>query len=175
MIGFFPEFYPDELLYSACARYANQVIYPNKQTAVIDLFGSRGLSAIVDFPTRIENLLSSIPNHNYTSDKIIDKQTLFPFYEPFISDKRAKVIRNAMKASGENRIRTRLATNIKQVKTSKFLRYCPICTIDDRETFGEAYWHRIHQLAESWFVLNTGVCWKIVRFIGSGKVLLFFI
>jgi predicted DNA-binding protein YlxM (UPF0122 family) len=147
MIGFFPEFYPDELLYSACARYANQVIYPNKQTAVIDLFGSRGLSAIVDFPTRIENLLSSIPNHNYTSDKIIDKQTLFPFYEPFISDKRAEVIRNEMKASGENRIRTRLATNIKQVKTSKFLRYCPICTTDDRKTFGEAYWHRVHQLA----------------------------
>jgi hypothetical protein len=139
MIGFFPEFYPDELLYSACARYANQVIYPNKHIAVKDLFGSRGLSAIVDFPTRIENLLSSIPNHNYTCDK----QGL-----PLISNKSKRpsfygIVRFA------------------QLMTEKLsVRLIGIGFIN---------------LREYWFVLNTGVCWKIVQFFGNVKALLFFI
>ena len=101
MIGFFPAFYPDELLYSACARYANQVNYPNKHTAVEELFGSIGFSAIVDFPSRIDYLLSSIPNHDYTSDQIINKNTLLPFYEPFINKEKAKEIRREMKGNKE--------------------------------------------------------------------------
>jgi hypothetical protein len=28
-----------------------------------------------------------------------------------------------------------------------YLRYCPCCVEDDRLTYGEAYWHRLHQLA----------------------------
>jgi len=27
-----------------------------------------------------------------------------------------------------------------------FFRYCPACAVLDREKFGEAYWHRIHQI-----------------------------
>ncbi|HEX8377847.1 MAG TPA: hypothetical protein VF602_08505 [Pedobacter sp.] len=53
MIGFFPDPYPDELLYSACARYSERVKYVNKQFIMEDMFGRRGLSAIVDFPLRI--------------------------------------------------------------------------------------------------------------------------
>jgi hypothetical protein len=79
MIGFFPDPYPDELLYSACARYGERVNYPNKQMMVRDLFGKRGLSAIVDFPTRLEFLLSSIPNHKYSAEEIINQKTLYPF------------------------------------------------------------------------------------------------
>ena len=68
MIGFFPDPYPDELLYSACARYATITSYLNKQSVVSELFGKQGLSAIVDFPTRLEYFVSNLPyGHNYSS------------------------------------------------------------------------------------------------------------
>jgi Tn7-like transposition protein D/TniQ len=146
MIGFFPDPYPDELLYSSCARYAQRVNYPNKQTAMIDLFGKRGLSAVVDFPTRLKFFLSVITNENYSADEIINKNTLFPFYEPFLVETRAKVVREEMTMITDNRIRTRLATNINQINSPNFLRYCPVCIEIDRKEFGETYWHRIHQI-----------------------------
>jgi|GEM_PF-2173957 len=121
MIGFFPELYSDELLYSACARYVKRVKYPNKHMVIRDLFGKRGLSAVVDFPTRLEFLLSSIPNHEYSADGIINQNTLFPFYEPFIIVERAKMIREEMRSLTENHLQTRLATNIQYRKLFKRL------------------------------------------------------
>lgn len=147
MIGSFPDPYPDELLYSVCARYAERVNYPNKHMAIKDLFGKRGLSAIVDFPTRLEYLLSVIPHHNYSTDEIINKNTLFPFYESFLFRERALEIRKEMKSITANHLKTRLATNIYQVKMPEFLRFCPLCLVKDKKLYGETYWHRIHQLA----------------------------
>lgn len=147
MIGFFPDPYPDELLYSVCARYSSQVNYPNKHIAMKDLFGKIGLSAIVDFPTRLNLLLSLIPYHNYSADEIINKHTLFPFYEPFLSRERATSIREEMKSLCENHLQTKLATNIHQVTAPKFLRFCSLCLEQDRKEYGETYWHRVHQLS----------------------------
>lgn len=60
MIGFFPDPYPDELFYSACARYADRVKYPNKQLSLIKLSGQKGVSAIIDFPTRLDYFVSAL-------------------------------------------------------------------------------------------------------------------
>lgn len=167
MIGFFPDPYPDELLYSACARYANRVQYPNKQQVMKDLFGKTGLSAIVDFPTRINFLLSSLKNHNYSADQLINQNTLLPFYEPFISTERAEKIRQEMKSINENRLRTRLSTNIHQINSPKFLRFCPLCIEDDKNELGETFWHRIHQLPgilvcpeHRCFLQNSSIKWE---------------
>lgn len=148
MIGFFPELYPDELLYSACARYAERLNYPNKHTVKEELFGSLGISAIIDFPTKIERLLRSIYCHEYSVDDFINKHTLFLFYEPFLTQDRTALIREEMKdSSTDNRLKMRLATNINQVKSPIYLRFCPLCLVEDREKYGETYWHRMHQLA----------------------------
>ena len=37
----------------------------------------------------------------------------------------------------------------------KFIRYCPICVVNDQATYGECYWHRIHQASWSPNVPNT--------------------
>lgn len=147
MIGFFPDPYPDELFYSACARYAQRLKYPNKQSVITELFGRRGLSAIVDFPTRLDHFLSVVPSNKYTADEIINENTLFPFYEPFITNERAMIIRDEMKSIKENHLQARLAGNINQITLPKSLRFCTECVEEDRLEFGETYWHRIHQLA----------------------------
>lgn len=68
MLGFFPDPYPDELLYSACARYMDRLKYPNQRTGIQELFGAAQTPAIVDFPNRLDNLIKSLPPfHQYTS------------------------------------------------------------------------------------------------------------
>ncbi len=147
MIGFFPQPYPDELLYSTCARYGRRANYPNRRSTVEQLFGSRSFSAAVDFPNRLEAFLGVFPPHNYTADALINRNTLLPFHEPFISVERAQQIRSEMKFAGENHIRMRLGLNIPQVKSSEYLRFCPLCAEEDIGNYGKTYWHRIHQPA----------------------------
>lgn len=148
MLGFFPDPYPDELLYSACARYADRVQYPNKQSHIFELLGSHGLSAIVDFPNRIGYLISILPPGNHYSVKqIINENTLLPFYEPFLPSDRAELMRREMRLkSKDNNLRSRAAITVKQVRMPEYLRLCPLCLKDDRKEYGETYWHRLHQL-----------------------------
>lgn len=147
MIGFFPTPHPDELFYSICARYGKRTGYPNKRGIIKDLFGGTGFSAAVDFPNRLEYMLSLFPPNNYTSDEFIGKNTLLPFHEPFLSKERSAQIRAEMKYGKENRLRMRLGLNIPQVKTPEYIRFCPLCVTDDRQRYGETYWHRCHQPA----------------------------
>lgn len=50
MIGWFPDPYPDELLYSVAARYAERVGYPNCTAAIEELFGGGSTRVSIDFP-----------------------------------------------------------------------------------------------------------------------------
>ena len=109
MICVFPDPYPDELLYSLCARYKDLMQYPNKLTATRDFFGSESISAIVDLPNRIDYLISALPpGHFYTVDEFLDCHTMFPFFAPFLSCERARLVRNDMRRVGENRIFERI-------------------------------------------------------------------
>lgn len=48
MLGFFPTRYPDELLYSLCARYSERVQYPDDRAVNAELFGTKDTYASVD-------------------------------------------------------------------------------------------------------------------------------
>jgi hypothetical protein len=112
MIGFSPSLYSDELLYSACARYSKRAKYPNKKSAMRELFGANRSCAVYDFPNRLNHFLAQLPTNNFTADSIINQHTLFPFHEPFLTNNKAKLIRDEMKYSEENKIQMRLALNI---------------------------------------------------------------
>ncbi|PHJ62307.1 hypothetical protein VF14_13990 [Nostoc linckia z18] len=89
MIAFFPDPYPDELLYSICARYTDIVQYPGSSSANQELFGSRSKIASVDLPINLSYLVANLPpGHQYTEDQLIDKHTLLPFYTQFCPQER---------------------------------------------------------------------------------------
>ena len=148
MIGFFPDPYPDELLYSTCARYLQRVNYINKQSVTEELFGKKGFSAIVDFPTHIETLSNVIPNNNYSAKELIDNNTLLPFFEPFLPDDRAIIVRREMIDSRSSyNISARLGIRANQLLSPDYLRFCPVCVENDRKNYEETYWHRLHQIS----------------------------
>jgi hypothetical protein len=145
MICLFPDPYPYELLYSACARYGALMQYPNKSTATEDFFG-KGATAIVDIPGRLDYLIRSLPpNHLYTVDELIDKHTIFPFYASYLPKNLARLIRQAMRFDDCTMAGARIGRTPQGRKMS-CLRFCPECAREDRKAFGETYWHRLHQL-----------------------------
>jgi hypothetical protein len=147
MICVFPDPYPDELLYSVCARYSALMGYPNKITATSDFFGGTGVAAVVDLPNRLDYLINALPpGHLYSVDELIHRHTHYPFYAPFLPRDRALLVRDTMRSGGNNRVAERIGISADRLKMPTHLRFCPSCAQQDKARFGETYWHRIHQV-----------------------------
>jgi len=145
MISFFPDPYPDELLYSVCARFADRVQYPGESSVVWQLFGTRNGAAVVDLPSRLGHLVATLPpGHSYTVDQLIDDHTLLPFYSPFCPPSRINQVREDMQTTNGSRIYGRLGILVSH--TPLWLQFCPLCAEEDIRQFGEFYWHRLHQV-----------------------------
>ena len=146
MIGHFPDPYPDELLYSVCARYSERMRYPSKQPVIRDLFGIRNVIAVVDLPSHLDHLINNLPPGNsYTLSALIDDHTLLPFYGPFLPMDRLERIRQDMCGDQRSTIAARIGTAGSSIPLPQWLRFCPQCVEEDRQKLGECYWHRIHQ------------------------------
>jgi hypothetical protein len=147
MIFVFPDLHPDELLYSACARYKALTDYPNRVTATRDFFGEGVNAAVLDLPNRLGHLVTALPpGHVYSVDELIYRHTHYPFYTPFLSPDRAQLVRNTMTESAYNRVAERIGLSADRLKMPTHLRFCPSCVGQDRVNFGETYWHRVHQI-----------------------------
>lgn len=153
MISCFPDPYPDELLYSICARYSDRVQYPDKQSVVKELFGNKRIVAGVDLPGHLNDLVTALPPGGYyTVDRLIDNHTLLPFYSPYYPSELIGVIREEMRGSSLQKLTHRGIGLLNSLQLPRYLRFCPLCVQEDKKEFGECYWHRLHQ------VLGVEVC-----------------
>jgi len=146
---FFPTPYPDELLYSVLARYHFQSRNLSYKDTLWDLFGSSTACAVSDLPNRLSTLCSRLRSNDIiTPDFLIEKNTLFPFYKPFLSQVQARVVRERMltaKAGGD--VHMSVGVMASTISSPRYLRICPECYKEDDERYGEPYWHRSHQVA----------------------------
>jgi hypothetical protein len=102
MIGFFPDLYPDELLYSVCARFCNWTQYPDKKSVVRELFGTPNALAVIDLPTHLGSFMAALPPGNrYSAERLIDDHTLLPFYSPFHPTERIERLREDMQGNSK--------------------------------------------------------------------------
>lgn len=144
MIGFFTDPYPDELLYSACARYHHRARNLSKPATTRDLFGKGDARVVVDFPTRLGYLAAQLPLATYSTDRLIDEYTMMPLYSPFMPTERHRALRHDMRGEGGGSLHGRLGILTSGIDV-KHLRFCLACSDDDGRYFGEPYWHRVHQ------------------------------
>lgn len=147
MLSNFSDPYPDEILYSSAARYHHR--FKNKRTSVTarDWFGEDAYRPVVDFPSHLDYLISALPKgHLYTANILIENHTLLPFYAPFLPTGRAEKIREYMRSSVDGGAVYPLLGLLTSKISLTGLRYCPLCAEEDRKQYGEAYWHRIHQI-----------------------------
>ena len=145
MIAQFPYFYPDELVYSLLARYYERSGYIRYIFAAEDLFQSKTVRPDIEFvnqytPAALQMITKEIP-----IEQVIEKHTMFPYYGRFLpKERRNKAFKALVQTQGN--YHNLLPMPKRKNGTDRFLRYCPLCVENDRKQYGEAYWHRLHQL-----------------------------
>lgn len=141
-----PEIYPDELLYSLWGRYyvrSGCLVY--RQMAE-KLFVNEAERPDVLFVNRLRTEIKEELEQQKEWKQIIQKHTMYPFYGKFLKAERKEQAFWALcKMEGNYR-------NLLPIGKTRQLCYCPLCVQEDREKYGETYWHRSHQLD------GVGVC-----------------
>lgn len=144
---FFPTPYKDELLYSILARYCIQSGNSNAIQNFDDMFGTRNIIASIELSGKLSALIANMPlNTLYTSDYFIFKHTLFPFLASFVPEERAKDVMKNMKNGDVANAYNMLGLTASSISYNKYFRFCPECMKEDIKNYGEAYWHRLHQI-----------------------------
>ena len=145
MIAFFPEVYPDELVYSWLARYGVRSGYTHYRAIADDLFTSHTAKPNLEFVIELSQDAYEVITDAMPSESVIMQHTMFPYYARFLPiERRQKAFRQLMNMSKSFNDTLYIRRNKTQHRP--WLRYCPLCAESDRMQYGEAYWHRLHQL-----------------------------
>lgn len=144
MLTYFPTPYPNEWWYSTLCRYHIRSGHVKQQTTIKELFGGHPKATMGTlFPnSTIRQIISQLPS-SWDCRNIILHHTLFPYYvRMYPLEQKAKMLETLCRGEPVS------LTHIWKATTKKTwsLRYCPICAQLDIENYGEAYWHREHQI-----------------------------
>lgn len=145
MIAYFPAIYPDELLYSQLARYYTKSGYMAYTFAAEELFVSKTVRPDMEFVNAYTPAAVQAITRNLPMEKVVEKHTMFPYYGRFLPrERRLRAFQALISMAGN--YRNLLAIPQSKNGKARYLRYCPLCVTHDREQYGEAYWHRVHQM-----------------------------
>ncbi len=144
MISYLPEIYPDELIYSWFCRIFVHSGAVSHAAVLNDILYKRCNNLNKEFFGHLNPKFLDQINEMYSINALTMKHTMFPQYGRFLS------------ASDKSNAFEHLSYQFRDVHTlfsippraeeDRFLKYCPLCSKNDREIYGEAYWHRTHQL-----------------------------
>lgn len=144
-IGYFPNFYEDELIYSLLARYnahSGMLCYRN---VAENLFVDKKQKPDIEFINELREEVLEVLEREMPIRDLIIKHTMFPQYARFIDkERRDRAIKSLCNMNNDFRNDLVMCKNKKGVQRK--LRYCPICSEHDRKEKGETYWRRSHQL-----------------------------
>lgn len=143
MLHYFPTPYPDELWYSVLCRYHIRSGNRESATTFRELFGDRDHAALSTFLPNglIAEIAGQLPEGVIDMREIAVNHTLFSYVFRFqkLEDKE-----NLLSIALKGRIN--FPVRLPRPYQTKELKCCPLCMREDRETYGEAYWHTKHQI-----------------------------
>ncbi|KEH96794.1 hypothetical protein Z962_05920 [Clostridium botulinum C/D str. BKT12695] len=156
MIHFFTDPYKDELIYSAIARYHYYVGNIDYKDTLEEVLGKRSIIASLEIGSNVEALSNNLGGR-YTSEYIIKKHTIFPFYSPFLPKVRKEELIEEIKYRDGSGLYTKLGMVAGSICKKDGIYYCPCCAKGDIESYGETYIHREHQLQGVYICPHDGV------------------
>ena len=136
MIANFPEFYEDELVYSALCRFYVHTVIGSRTAAKRLIYGDT--TARID-PYSIGHIRKNIEEAmtRYVSRReLIIEHTMYPYLVTFEYSGKQLCERSLLGYKSSHGCGM----------LNKQLRYCPICAKKEAEQYGESYYHRKHQL-----------------------------
>lgn len=148
---YFPEIYPDELVYSWFGRFAIHSGYINSQLLQF-LYSKRSDTPIKEFIGNLNPEARAYIDNTYPLKELVLKHTMYPQYARFAPLEQRK---DALyKLCYENCDMHHLFAVLPRCEKEQYLKYCPVCASEDRKKYAETYWHRKHQIR------NIGICPK---------------
>ncbi len=144
MLSFFTDPYPDELIYSAVARYHFYSGNIDCKDTLEEVFQSRSVIPSVEIGSHLSVLAEQLGS-NYSVESLLAKHTIYPYYSPFLSKQRQQELLQDVQGDGKG-LYTRLGMVAGGICKRNRLYYCPECAANDIEQHGEPYIHREHQL-----------------------------
>jgi hypothetical protein len=159
MIGYFPEIYPEETLYSAISRYCRHTMADSYKAVNADLFGYDFYpsASTHDLPRSLGAFVGAVNHVTDLSLRIIlENNTLWPFFRNFTSEEHVNSIEKQLIETnnvgpGIHLLSGLNASSFKRVLIPK---YCILCASDDEKIYGEPYWKRTH------LIPNIEICPK---------------
>lgn len=145
MLPFFSDPYPDELLYSAFARYHFYSGNIDLKDTLMELFGKNSIVPSFEIGSHLQFLCGALGGC-YKPWGLIQEHTLFPFYVPFLPVTRQKEIVRDIKIADGKGIYTKIGIIAGSICRKDDIYYCSSCARADIERLGEPYIHREHQL-----------------------------
>ncbi|MDE6319724.1 MAG: TniQ family protein, partial [Lachnospiraceae bacterium] len=152
MISYLPTIYPDELVYSWFCRYYVHAGFFSHKAALGELYCKKSDNTSKEFIGNLNSEAMEQIEKVYSLDELVLNHTMYPQYARFIplEQKKAALYRLVHNACDAHQLFPVLPRN----EGERYLRFCPLCVKEDRETYGEAYWHRKHQIR------NMSICTK---------------
>ena len=145
MISYFPNPYPDELLYSQLARYYTKSGYMAYTYVAEELFVSKTVRPDMNFLNMFTPDALRMITRDTTMEDVMMKHTMFPYYGRFLPLERRQRAFQAL-VSMQGNYHNLLPVPTRKGNSDRCLRYCPMCAEQDRQEYGETYWHRTHQM-----------------------------
>ncbi|MGL6338021.1 MAG: TniQ family protein, partial [Waterburya sp.] len=138
--------YPDELLYSVVARYYVRSSNKTFRQTHEELFEAVELQPDkIILPNNLNFLVSQLPQGSIlTVESLIKKNTLYPFFRTFLTPIEIYSFKNLLREKSSTSISQ--AAKISAKERNEVLKFCPKCRVEDEQKYGEAYWHRQHQI-----------------------------
>ncbi|MGG6297977.1 TniQ family protein [Leptolyngbya sp. AN02str] len=149
MVNFFPTPYPDELLYSNLTRYHIRSGNRSFKQTLFEVLGYFPQQLCnLDLPNNLQSLISHTPvSTKFNVEDVIYNSTLYPFYKIFLTQPEAFLLKDLMKKKvGKPIFQVAKIAVIERDVHGQFLRFCDQCLEEDLQKYGEAYWHRTHQV-----------------------------
>ena len=143
MLGYMPEIYPDELIYSWVSRYYSHNGYPGYRQALDDLLVGNNSRVHFEFAGNFNTDTMRVICSMYSYRELILQHTMFPYYARFDSLERRQ---NALAGLIARNRKLDSMMQFPNDKVHHHLKFCPLCSSEDRSIYGEAYFHRMHQI-----------------------------
>lgn len=152
MIAYFPAIYPDELVYSWFCRYYVHSGCLSHKMALQELYCKRSDNPSKEFIGNLKPDVRELIGKMYPLDELVLNHTMYPQYARFVplEQKKTALFRLCHDSCDVHHLFAVLPRD----EGEQYLRFCPVCVEEDRETYGETYWHRKHQIR------NVGICTK---------------
>lgn len=142
MISFFPQPYPDELMYSVICRYHSRSGYASQTSSIKDIYRNISVFPSFEFVNEYTDDALSWMTKSKSFENLIFEHTQYPMYSCFFQQERKKTALEALIKQEGN------WNNLLGIKRTgkRYMRYCYKCSQSDREKYGETYWHRSSQI-----------------------------